>query len=94
MKYSLELPLTLSYTCRWCGLPPTPAELKEKLSFTSIVAGWTSVSLYPKRPSNENLRTFIHTLPWTRPPTAVVSSINGPTSTSQYLIKAIHETRR
>lgn len=79
---------------RWCGFPPTADELSKSLSFSEITTGWTSVSLYPSKPQNEGLRTFIHTLPWTRAPTSVVSSINGPTSTTQYLIKALHETRR
>jgi Xaa-Pro dipeptidase len=76
---------------RWCGLPPSPAEIAKALTFSSITEGWTPVTLFP---ANSALPTYIHTLPTTRSPTAQVARINGPKHTTTYLIKALHEARR
>ncbi|KAK4055755.1 hypothetical protein OIV83_000302 [Microbotryomycetes sp. JL201] len=92
VKTTLFLPEVDPDEVMWAGMPPTAQELGNKLKFTSIKTGWSPVSLYPNEKTA--FRTFIHHLPWTRPPTSVVSSINGPTSTSEYLIKALHVARR
>ncbi|KAM0746548.1 hypothetical protein T439DRAFT_340955 [Meredithblackwellia eburnea MCA 4105] len=76
----------------WCGLPPTPASLASTLSLTSITSGWTPVTLSP--PSHPSLKTIVHTLPWTKPPKGSVARINGPTYTTDHLLKALHEARR
>lgn len=78
----------------WCGMPPSPQDLSKSLHLTSIQQGWTPPALYPPKPSNSGLPTFIHTLPNVRPPTSVLASINGPTHSTEYLIKALHEARR
>ncbi|KAG0662391.1 hypothetical protein C6P46_003337 [Rhodotorula mucilaginosa] len=78
----------------WCGLPPAPEELAKSLHLTSIQNGWTPAALYPPKPHDSALPTIIHTLPTTRPPTSVMASINGPTHSTDYLLKALHEARR
>ncbi|GAA5868105.1 hypothetical protein JCM8547_003346 [Rhodosporidiobolus lusitaniae] len=78
----------------WCGLPPSPSDLSKTLHFTSITAGWTRTSLFPPPPSNRALPTIIHTLPSVQGPTSLIASINGPTTTFEYLEKALHEARR
>lgn len=75
-------------------MPPSAEELSKNLSFSSIETGWTSTSLYPSKPQSKDLRQFIHHLPWTKPPTTKAAVINGPTVTSDYLIKALHQARR
>lgn len=85
--------LTAAHTsrCRWCGMPPTPESLASTLSLTSITSGWSPIQLAP--PNHPYLQTYVHTLPWTAPPKQR-ASINGPSFTSEYLIKALHEARR
>lgn len=78
----------------WCGLPPAPEELDKMLHLTSIQRGWTPPALYPPKPTNGSLPTMIHTLPNVRPPSSVLASINGPTHSTDYLLKALHEARR
>ncbi|KAL8290036.1 hypothetical protein RQP46_002975 [Phenoliferia psychrophenolica] len=75
----------------WCGLPPTPEHLARTLSLTSISSGWSPIQLSP--PTHSNLHTYVHTLPWTPPPRQA-ARLNGPTFTSDFLIKALHEVRR
>ncbi|SGY79591.1 BQ5605_C008g05172 [Microbotryum silenes-dioicae] len=91
VETKLHLPAINPDEVMWCGLPPSPADLSTSLHFTSIEQGWTPISLFPPQ---SPLKTFIHHLPWTRPPTSLVSRINGPTATSEFLIKALHEARR
>lgn len=78
----------------WCGLPPSPEDLAKDIKLTSIQRGWTAPSLYPPKPTNTALPTILHTLPNVRPPTSVIASINGPSHTTDYLLKALHEARR
>lgn len=78
----------------WCGLPPSPEDLAKDIKLTSIQRGWTAPALYPPKPANTALPTILHTLPNVRPPTSVIASINGPSHTTDYLLKALHEARR
>ncbi|GAA6029755.1 hypothetical protein JCM8097_001033 [Rhodosporidiobolus ruineniae] len=78
----------------WCGFPPSPEEVGKDLHFTSITQGWTRQSLYPPPPRNRNLDTILHVLPNVQPPTSVMARINAPLSSTQYLLKALHEARR
>lgn len=76
---------------RWCGLPPTAKELAKLITHTSIVEGYSATSLYPP-PSP--LRTIVHTLPNVPFDKSLISTINGPTHSSVYLLKALHHARR
>ncbi|GJN89835.1 hypothetical protein Rhopal_002824-T1 [Rhodotorula paludigena] len=78
----------------WCGLPPSTDDLAKELHLTSIQRGWTTPALFPPKPKQENVPIFIHTLPNVRPPTSFIASVNGPTHTTEYLTKALHEARR
>lgn len=93
LQTKLYLPNVDPAEVMWCGLPPSAEDLSKTLNFTNIQTGWTSISLHPPRPSNGSLATIIHTLPGIRLP-AHVASINGPTTTSSYLLDALHQTRR
>jgi Xaa-Pro dipeptidase len=75
-------------------MPPSAEQLSQTLQFSSIETGWTQTSLFPARPQAKELRQFIHHLPWTKPPTTKAATINAPTVTSEYLIKALHQARR
>ncbi|GAA5888395.1 hypothetical protein JCM5296_003317 [Sporobolomyces johnsonii] len=90
----LWLPAVDEAEVMWCGLPPSPEDLAKHIQVTAIHQGWTLASLYPPKPSNRDLPTILHHLPFTQPPSSVAAQINAPKPTSEYLIKALHEARR
>lgn len=76
----------------WCGLPPTAIEIAAKSDFTSVHTGTMPAQLSP--PSSSTLPSFIHTLPNVKFDKSAVATINGPTHTTKYLLKALHGARR
>ncbi|KAK4056531.1 hypothetical protein OIO90_002378 [Microbotryomycetes sp. JL221] len=93
LETTLHLPQVDDQEVMWAGLPPTAQDIASTLKFTTIKTGWSLIGLYPNEQQSQ-LKTFIHHLPWTKPPSNHVSKINGPTSTSEFLIKALHLARR
>lgn len=93
MTNRLSLPAVIEEEVMWCGLPPSPPELARKLEITTIESGWTKASVFPRSPAPDT-KVYVHTLPWTPFDASIVSTINGPTHTTRYLISALHESRR